>query len=71
MVIAIHSDLSYLNKQKAPSRVGGHHFLSSNAYFSPNNGVVLNISPIIKTVISSAAKSKLGELLINENMQCG
>jgi hypothetical protein len=32
---------------------------------SPNNGAVLNISKILKAVMSSAAKAKLGALYIN------
>ena len=45
--------------------VGGHHFILRNADFPPNNGEVLNISQIIKVVMSSADKYKLGELFIN------
>jgi hypothetical protein len=30
MVLAVHSDASYLNKEEAQSRAGGHHFLSEN-----------------------------------------
>jgi hypothetical protein len=33
-----------------------------------NNGRVLNISQIIKAVMSSAAEAKLGTLLINAKM---
>ncbi len=28
MVLAVHSDTSYLNEEEARSRAGGHHFLS-------------------------------------------
>jgi hypothetical protein len=65
MVLAIHSDTSYLNEPKARSRVGGHHFLSTNDEIPANNGAVLNISQIIKAVMSSAAESELGALFIN------
>ena len=57
MVIAIHNDVSYLNEPKARSRVGGHHFISSNTNFLPNNGAVMNISQIIKAVMLSDSES--------------
>ena len=65
MVLAVHSDASYLNEAKARSRVGGHHFLTANDPIPTNNGAVLNISQIIKAVMSSAAESELGALFIN------
>ncbi len=65
MVLAIHSDASYLSKPKARSRVGGQHFLSRDEPFPPNNGAVLNISSILRAVMSSAAEAKLGAFFIN------
>ena len=65
MVLAIHSDASFLHERNSRSRVGGHHFLSSNADIPPNNGAVLNISQIIKAVLTSAAESEMGGLYIN------
>jgi hypothetical protein len=65
MVIAVHSNASYLSKPLACSRVGGHFFCSSNVNDPPNNGTILNISKILKAVMSSAAKAKLGTLYIN------
>jgi hypothetical protein len=65
MVIAVHSNTSYLSKPLARSRVGGHFFCSSNIDDPPNNGAVLNISKILKAVMSSAAKAELGTLYIN------
>ena len=47
MVLAAHSDASYLSEPKARSRAGGHFFMSSNASLPPNNGAVLNIAHII------------------------
>eukprot|EP00804_Cyclotella_cryptica_P009002 CCRYP_003107-RA/>CCRYP_003107-RA protein AED:0.29 eAED:0.29 QI:0/0/0/1/1/1/2/0/642 len=38
MVLAAHSDASYLSEPQARSRAGGHFFLSSNADIPPNNG---------------------------------
>ena len=65
MVLNVHSDASYLSKRNARSRAGGHHFLSSNEDNPPNNGAILNISQIIKNVMSSAAEAELGALFIN------
>ncbi len=47
MVLAVHSDASYLNEEEARSRAGSHHFLSEDVPLSPNNtflwpGIVCN-----------------------------
>ena len=65
MVLAVHSDASYLSEPAARSRVGGHFFCSSDVDDPPNNGAVLNISKILKAVMSSAAEAELGALYIN------
>jgi len=65
MVLAIHSDASYLSEPSARSRVGGHFFCSSDVDDPPDNGAILNISKILKEVMSSAAKAELGALYIN------
>ncbi|KAL7476408.1 hypothetical protein ACHAW6_002274 [Cyclotella cf. meneghiniana] len=65
MILAIHSDASYLSEAMAQSRAGGHDFLSEDVAFPPNNGAVLNISTIIKAVMSSAAEAELGALFLN------
>jgi hypothetical protein len=65
MVIAVHSNASSLSKPLAHSLVGGHFFCLSNVDDPPNNGTVLNISKILKAVMSSAAKAELGTLYIN------
>jgi hypothetical protein len=65
MVLAAHSDAGYLNESEARSRAGGHHFLSENVKFPPNNGAIANIAEIIKGVMSSAAEAELGALYIN------
>ncbi len=64
MVLAVHSNASYLSKPKACSRAGEHFFLSSNTTVPPNNGAVLNIAHIIKILMSSATKAKLAGLYI-------
>ena len=65
MVLAGHSDASYLSETKARSRAGGHFFISSDTADPPNNGAVFTTSQVIKTVMSSAAEAKLGALFIN------
>ncbi len=64
MVLAVHSNASYLSKPKAQSRVGGHFFLSSNTTVPPNNGAILNIAHIIKNVMSSSKEAELAGLYI-------
>jgi len=65
MVLAVHSDASYLSKPKARSRAGGHMFMSANDNIPTNNGAILNISQIIRAVMSFAAEAELGALFIN------
>ncbi len=64
MVLAVHSNASYLSKPKACSRAGGHFFLSNDTTIPPNNGAVLNIAHIIKNVMSSATEVELAGLHI-------
>ena len=52
MVLAVHSNSSYLSKPKARSKANGHFFLSNNTTVPPNNGAVLKIAHIIKNVMS-------------------
>jgi len=65
MVLATHSDASYLSEPEARSRAGGHFFMSEDSEDPPNNGAVLNIAQIIKAVMSSAAEAELGAMFIN------
>ena len=65
MILAIHSDASYLSESKACIRVGGHFFLSNNEKFPSNNGAICNIMKVIRAVMTLAAKAQLGTLFIN------
>ncbi len=65
MVLAIHSDASYLSEPKSCSRAGGHMFMAGKDEIPTNNRAVLNISQIIRAVMSSAAEAELGALFIN------
>ena len=60
MVLAIHSDASYLSEPRARSRAGGHFFLSENDQDPRDNGAVHTVAKIIKAVMSSAAEAELG-----------
>jgi hypothetical protein len=64
MVLAVHSNASYLSKPKTQSRAGGHFFLPSDTTVPPNNGAILNIAHIIKNVMSSATEAELAGLYI-------
>jgi hypothetical protein len=64
MVLAVHSNASYLSKPNACSRAGGHFFLSNDTTIPPKNGAVLNIAHIIKNVMSLATKVELVGLYI-------
>jgi hypothetical protein len=65
MILAAHSDASYLSTTNALNRASGHFFLSKNNHYPNNNEAVLTIVQIIKAVMSSAAEAKLGALYIN------
>jgi hypothetical protein len=43
MVLAGHSNASYLSENNAQSRAGGHFFMSKNVETPPNNGAVFTI----------------------------
>ena len=47
MVLAAHSNASYLSKPNARSRAGGHFVLSRDITIPQNNRAVLNIAHII------------------------
>ena len=64
MVLAVHSDASYLSEPKARSRAGGHFFMSLNHNDPPNKSAILNIAHIIKNVMSSATEAELAALYI-------
>jgi hypothetical protein len=65
MVLAIHSNASYLSNPKTCSHADGHMFMAGRDDIPTNNGAVLNILQIIWAVMSSAAEAELGALFIN------
>ena len=64
MILAVHSNTSYLSKINAPS-LGSHFFLSHDDPVPPNNGSILTVAQVIKAVMTSAAEAKLAALYIN------
>ena len=66
MKFAIHSNVSYLSEPKACSRAGGPMFMASSEEIPINNGAVLNISKILKAVMSLATEAELGALFIKD-----
>ena len=65
MILAVHSDASYLRESEARSRVGGHFYCTSDTEEPPNNGSVLKVAKILDTVMSSEAEAELGALYVN------
>ena len=65
MVLAIHSDASYLSEPKARSRAGGHFFMSSDRQMPPNNGPVLTLCQIMCTVMFSTCEAEIGAMYMN------
>jgi hypothetical protein len=65
MVLAIHSNALYLSEPKSHSHAGGHMFMAGKDEIPINNGAILNISQIIRAVMSSVAEAELGALFIN------
>jgi hypothetical protein len=65
MVLAGHSNPSYLSETNARSQAGGQFFMSNNDALPPNNGAVLTFAQIIKAVMSSAVEAEIGALYIN------
>ena len=64
MILATHSDASYLSEPEAQSRAGGHIFLSNDVKYPPNNGSILTIAQVIKRVMSSATEAEMAALFI-------
>ncbi len=68
MIMNIHSDASYLSESKACSRACGHFFMGSahiNGQPIKLNGAFYTNSVILKFIVASAAKAKLGALFHN------
>jgi hypothetical protein len=66
MVLQVSSNASYLSEPEAHSRTGGHFYLCNNDGRQQQiNGPILFLSSIIKHVVSSAVKAKVGSIFNN------
>jgi hypothetical protein len=66
MILHVYSDASYLTEPEARSCAGRHHYLG-NLPGKPGilKGPILNLSKVLKGVMSSAAEAKIGALYLN------
>ena len=64
MILAAHSDASYLSEPKSRSRAGAHIFISENDPIPRTNGPILTLSTTIKFVMASAAEAELSTLYL-------
>ena len=64
MVLAAHSDASFLSEPKSHSRAGGHIFLSEDDPIPRTNGPLLSIARVMRSVYSSASEAETGALYI-------
>jgi hypothetical protein len=62
MILALHTNASYLSEQAGKSRASGHFYLTNNSSKNFNNNAILTISSIIKHVVSSASEAELAAL---------
>ena len=65
MIMAVHSDASYLSESKARSRSGGHFYLTNVDDEEFQNGAVLTLSSIIKHIMASASEAELAAMFYN------
>jgi len=62
MILAVHTDVSYLSELGGKSRATGHFYLTNRNDEDFNNGAILTLSSIIKHVMSSASEAELAAL---------
>ena len=65
MILAVHSDASYLSEAKSHSRSGGHFYLTNVDDEEFRNGAVLTLSSIIKHIMASASEAELAAMFYN------
>ena len=65
MVLALHSDASYLSEPNSQSRAAGHFYLTKKSDQDYDNGAILTISNIIKHVMASASEAEVAALFYN------
>jgi hypothetical protein len=62
MILAVHTDVSYLSEQEGKSRAAAHFYLTNKGDKEFYNGAILTLSSMIKHVMSSASKAELAAL---------
>ena len=65
MILALHSDASYLSEPDSKSRAAGHFFLGRKHDEAFDNGAIMTISKVIKHVMSSASEAETAALFYN------
>ena len=70
MILALHSDASYLSEPGAKSRAGGHFYFKDKTDRERNNGAILTLSKIIKHGMSSASEAGTAALFLNCMQGC-
>jgi len=65
MLLALHSDTSYLSEPNSKSRAAGHFYMGKKDNESFDNGAILTLSKIIKHVMSSASEAETAALFYN------
>ena len=65
MILALHSDASFLTEPESKSRAAGHFYLSNEKNYNLKNGAVLTLSKIIKHVMTSASEAEVAGLFYN------
>jgi hypothetical protein len=62
MILAVHTNASYLSEIGGKRRAAGHFYLTNPNDENFNNGAILMLSSIIKHVMSSASEEELAAL---------
>jgi hypothetical protein len=62
MILAVHTNASYLSKHKAHSQASAHFYLTNKGNKEFNSGAILNLASIIKHVMSLASEAELAAL---------
>ena len=65
MMLALHSDASYLSEPESKSRAAGNVFLGKQHNENFNNGAIMMLSKIIKHVMSSASEVETPAIIYN------
>ena len=65
MLLALHSDVSYLSEPESKGRAAGHFYLGKLNDEDFDNGAILTLSKIIKHVMTSASEAETAALFYN------